>query len=39
MDIVGLVQDPSAWVALVTLVVMEVVLGIDSHLHVVAHHA
>ncbi|MBB5573063.1 MULTISPECIES: TerC family protein [Rhizobium] len=30
MDIVGLVQDPSAWVALVTLVVMEVVLGIDN---------
>ncbi|AYG60514.1 TerC family protein [Rhizobium jaguaris] len=30
MDIVDLVQDPSAWVALVTLVVMEVVLGIDN---------
>ncbi|MDL2399375.1 TerC family protein [Rhizobium mayense] len=30
MDIVGLVQDPSAWIALVTLVVMEVVLGIDN---------
>ncbi|MBB3611030.1 TerC family protein [Rhizobium sp. BK602] len=30
MDIVGLLQDPSAWVALVTLVVMEVVLGIDN---------
>jgi len=30
MDIVGLMQDPSAWVALVTLVVMEVVLGIDN---------
>jgi predicted tellurium resistance membrane protein TerC len=30
MDIVGLVQDPGAWVALVTLVVMEVVLGIDN---------
>ncbi|NTF43313.1 TerC family protein [Rhizobium rhizogenes] len=30
MDIVGLIQDPSAWVALVTLVVMEVVLGIDN---------
>ncbi|MBM7048617.1 MULTISPECIES: TerC family protein [Rhizobium] len=30
MDIVGLVQNPSAWVALVTLVVMEVVLGIDN---------
>ncbi len=30
MDIVGLIQDPGAWVALVTLVVMEVVLGIDN---------
>ncbi|MDL2405431.1 TerC family protein [Rhizobium calliandrae] len=30
MDIVDLVQDPSAWIALVTLVVMEVVLGIDN---------
>ncbi|HEY0123017.1 MAG TPA: TerC family protein [Rhizobium sp.] len=30
MNIVGLVQDPSAWVALITLVVMEVVLGIDN---------
>ncbi|MEZ2220447.1 TerC family protein [Rhizobium sp. RCC_161_2] len=30
MDIVGLIQDPSAWVALITLVVMEVVLGIDN---------
>lgn len=30
MDIMGLVQDPGAWVALVTLVVMEVVLGIDN---------
>ena len=30
MDIVGLMQDPSAWIALVTLVVMEVVLGIDN---------
>jgi predicted tellurium resistance membrane protein TerC len=30
MDIVGLMQDPSAWVALITLVVMEVVLGIDN---------
>ncbi|KAA1182162.1 TerC family protein [Rhizobium tropici] len=30
MDIVGLLQDPSAWVALITLVVMEVVLGIDN---------
>jgi predicted tellurium resistance membrane protein TerC len=26
----GLIQDPTAWVALVTLVVMEVVLGIDN---------
>ncbi|RAX39888.1 TerC family protein [Rhizobium tropici] len=30
MDIIGLIQDPGAWVALVTLVVMEVVLGIDN---------
>ncbi len=30
MDIMGLIQDPGAWVALVTLVVMEVVLGIDN---------
>ncbi|MDQ0558964.1 putative tellurium resistance membrane protein TerC [Rhizobium mesoamericanum] len=29
-DIMMLVQDPAAWVALVTLVVMEVVLGIDN---------
>lgn len=29
-DIMVLVQDPAAWVALVTLVVMEVVLGIDN---------
>nr|WP_077549761.1 TerC family protein [Pseudorhizobium flavum] len=29
-DIMGLIQDPTAWVALVTLVVMEVVLGIDN---------
>ncbi|SIQ13625.1 Membrane protein TerC, possibly involved in tellurium resistance [Rhizobium sp. RU35A] len=29
-DILQLVQDPAAWVALVTLVVMEVVLGIDN---------
>lgn len=29
-DIMALVQDPAAWVALVTLVVMEVVLGIDN---------
>jgi Membrane protein TerC, possibly involved in tellurium resistance len=29
-DILGLMQDPTAWVALVTLVVMEVVLGIDN---------
>lgn len=29
-DIIMLVQDPAAWVALVTLVVMEVVLGIDN---------
>jgi predicted tellurium resistance membrane protein TerC len=30
VDILSLVQDPTAWVALVTLVVMEVVLGIDN---------
>ena len=30
MDIIGLIQDPGAWVALITLVVMEVVLGIDN---------
>ncbi|UVC11517.1 TerC family protein [Rhizobium sp. TH2] len=29
-DIIALMQDPAAWVALVTLVVMEVVLGIDN---------
>ncbi|MEB2845552.1 TerC family protein [Rhizobiales bacterium RZME27] len=29
-DIMLLIQDPTAWVALVTLVVMEVVLGIDN---------
>lgn len=29
-DIMLLIQDPAAWVALVTLVVMEVVLGIDN---------
>ena len=29
-DIMMLVQDPAAWVALITLVVMEVVLGIDN---------
>ena len=29
-DIIALLQDPAAWVALVTLVVMEVVLGIDN---------
>ncbi|WP_293904893.1 TerC family protein [Phenylobacterium sp.] len=30
MDIAALVSDPTAWAALVTLVVMEVVLGIDN---------
>src|SRR5215475_10248496 len=30
MDIAALVADPAAWIALVTLVVMEVVLGIDN---------
>jgi predicted tellurium resistance membrane protein TerC len=29
-DIIALMQDPAAWVALVTLVVMEIVLGIDN---------
>src|SRR6478609_2057491 len=29
-DIMMLVQDPAAWIALVTLVIMEVVLGIDN---------
>ncbi|MGO4437045.1 TerC family protein [Rhizobium sp. RAF56] len=29
-DILALTQDPGAWVALITLVVMEVVLGIDN---------
>ncbi|MGW9229506.1 TerC family protein [Pseudorhizobium sp. NPDC055634] len=29
-EILGLLQDPTAWVALVTLVIMEVVLGIDN---------
>ena len=29
-DILLLLQDPAAWIALVTLVVMEVVLGIDN---------
>ena len=30
MDILSLLTDPAAWVALVTLVVLEVVLGIDN---------
>ena len=30
MDLLGLLSDPSAWAALVTLVVLEVVLGIDN---------
>ncbi len=30
MDFVALLQDPTAWIALTTLVVMEVVLGIDN---------
>ncbi|MGQ3276602.1 MAG: TerC family protein, partial [Shinella sp.] len=29
-NILALMQDPAAWVALVTLIVMEVVLGIDN---------
>lgn len=30
MDIVSLIADPAAWIALVTLIVLEVVLGIDN---------
>ncbi len=30
MDILALLSDPAAWVALVTLVVLEIVLGIDN---------
>ncbi|WP_337187433.1 TerC family protein [Phenylobacterium sp.] len=30
MDIVALLSDPAAWAALITLIVMEVVLGIDN---------
>src|SRR5688500_7169479 len=30
MDIAALLSDPTAWAALVTLIVMEVVLGIDN---------
>jgi predicted tellurium resistance membrane protein TerC len=30
MDLISLVADPSAWLALLTLVVLEVVLGIDN---------
>ena len=33
-SIVALVQDPTAWVALVTLITMEVVLGIDNLLFI-----
>ena len=33
-EILALMQDPSAWVALVTLIVMEVVLGIDNLLFI-----
>ncbi len=29
-DLLTLAQDPAAWIALVTLIVMEVVLGIDN---------
>ena len=29
-EITALIQDPSAWIALITLIVMEVVLGIDN---------
>ncbi|HZF46827.1 MAG TPA: TerC family protein [Sphingomonadaceae bacterium] len=30
MDIIALLSDPSAWAALVTLVILEIVLGIDN---------
>src|SRR5688500_17180939 len=30
MDIAALVSDPAAWAALITLIAMEVVLGIDN---------
>ncbi len=30
MDIAALVTDPAAWAALVSLIVMEIVLGIDN---------
>ena len=30
MDIAALIADPAAWAALITLIVMEVVLGIDN---------
>jgi predicted tellurium resistance membrane protein TerC len=30
MDLISLISDPSAWLALLTLVVLEVVLGIDN---------
>ena len=30
MDIVALISDPAAWAAFITLVVMEIVLGIDN---------
>ena len=30
MDIVALLGDPAAWAAFITLVVMEIVLGIDN---------
>lgn len=30
MDIVSLLSDPSAWAALLTLIALEVVLGIDN---------
>ena len=29
-SIVALMQDPAAWIALITLIIMEVVLGIDN---------
>jgi predicted tellurium resistance membrane protein TerC len=34
MDILSLLTDPAAWIALVTLIVMEVVLGIDNLLFI-----
>ena len=30
MDLLSLISDPAAWLALLTLIVLEVVLGIDN---------